>query len=155
MSVLGSHAALTLTLRNSKDTVGLKDINRGKFAHGYESKPQGVVPQPPVTPKERLGQEFEQAKDRIAGATSSARQAASDDLADIRDDIARLSDTVSKLTKQVGSEISGVAGAGAVAAKEQALSFAAEAEKVVRLNPLAALAGVFFAGLLIGIMRSR
>ena len=69
--------------------------------------------------------------------------------------MARLSDTVSKLAKQVGSDVAGVAGAGAAAAKEQAASLAAEAEKMVRRNPLAAVAGVFLAGLFIGILRSR
>jgi len=122
----------------------------------YEAKPVGAgVSSPAATPKERLGQDFEQAKDRIAGAASSAREAAGDDLANIRDDIARLSDTVAKLAKQVGSDIAGVAGAGADAAKEQAGSIAAEVEKMVRHNPLAVVAGVFLVGLFIGILRSR
>ena len=122
----------------------------------YEPKPLSAgVSSPAGTPKERLGQEFEQAKDRIAGAASSAREAAGGDLANIRDDMARLSDTVSKLAKQVGSDIAGVAGVGADAAQEQAASIVAEVEKMVRRNPLAAVAGVFFVGLFIGILRSR
>jgi ElaB/YqjD/DUF883 family membrane-anchored ribosome-binding protein len=117
----------------------------------YQPKPGADESSSAATPKERLGQEFEQAKERLAGAA----EAAGDDISNIRDDIARLSDTVSKLAKQVGSDIAGVAGAGADAAKEQATSLAAEAEKMVRRNPLAAVAGVFLVGLFIGILRSR
>ena len=123
---------------------------------GYEPKPSGSgASSPGASPTERLGQEFDQAKDRITGAASAARGAADDDLANVRDDIARLSDTVSKLAKQAGSDIAGVAGAGADAAKEQVASLAAQAEKMVRRNPIAIVAGVFFVGLFIGILRSR
>jgi hypothetical protein len=113
------------------------------------------TPSAGFSPKERLGQEIGQAKDRIAGAASAAGNAVTDDLANLRDDISRLSDTVAQLAKQVGSDVAGVAGAGAEAAKEQLASLSAGAEKMVRSNPLAVVAGVFFAGLLIGVLRSR
>jgi hypothetical protein len=108
-----------------------------------------------ISPKERFGQEFDQAKDQIAGAASPAGSAVSDDLANVRDDILRLSDTVTRLAKQVGSDVASVAGAGAEAAKEQFASLTAGAEKVARGYPLTAIAGVFFAGLFIGMLRSR
>ena len=107
------------------------------------------------SPKERFAQKFDQAKDRISDAASSGGDAAVGDLAHVRDDISRLTDTVTQLAKQVGSGVASVAGAGAEVAKEQFSSITAGAEKMVRGNLLIAIAGVFFAGLFIGRLRSR
>jgi ElaB/YqjD/DUF883 family membrane-anchored ribosome-binding protein len=103
----------------------------------------------------RLGQEFERAKDNISGAAASAKENLGDDLGNLRADIARLSETVTQLAKQVASEVGSVAEVGAGAAKEQVASMATEVENIVRRNPLGTLAGVFFVGLFIGMLRSR
>jgi hypothetical protein len=103
----------------------------------------------------RLGQEFERAKDNISGAAANAKDNLGDDLGNLRADIAKLSETVTQLAKQVASEVGSVAEVGAGAAKEQVASIATEVENVVRRNPLGTLAGVFFAGLFIGMLRSR
>jgi ElaB/YqjD/DUF883 family membrane-anchored ribosome-binding protein len=99
----------------------------------------------------RLGQEFERAKDSISGAAANAKDNLGDDLSNLRDDISRLSDTVTQLARQVASDVGSVAGAGTTAAK----SVASEVENIVRRNPLGTLAGVFIAGLLIGMLRGR
>jgi ElaB/YqjD/DUF883 family membrane-anchored ribosome-binding protein len=103
----------------------------------------------------KLGQEYERAKDNISGAAATAKDNLGDDLSKLRADIASLSDTVTQLAKQVASEVGSVAEVGAGAAKEQVTSMATEVENIVRRNPLGTLAGVFFAGLLIGMLRSR
>ena len=103
----------------------------------------------------RLGQEYERAKDNISGAAATAKDNLGDDLSKLRADIASLSDTVTQLARQVASEVGSVAEVGAGAAKEQASSMATEVENIVRRNPLGTLAGVFFAGLIIGMLRSR
>jgi hypothetical protein len=103
----------------------------------------------------RLGQEFERAKDNISGAAASAKDNLGDDFSNLRDDMAKLSDTVTQLAKQVAAEVGSVAGAGTTAAKEHVVSVATEVENIVRRNPLGTLAGVFLAGLFIGMLRSR
>ena len=103
----------------------------------------------------KLGQEFERAKDNISGAAASAKDNLSDDFSNLRDDMAKLSDTVTQLARQVASEVGSVAGAGTSAAKEHVASVATEVENIVRRNPLGTLAGVFIAGLFIGMLRSR
>ena len=103
----------------------------------------------------RLGQEFERAKDNISGAAANAKDNLGDDLGNLRADIAKLSDTVAQLAKQVASEVGSVAEVGAGAAEEQVASIANEVENIVRRNPLGTIAGVFFVGLFIGMLRNR
>ena len=103
----------------------------------------------------KFGQEFERAKDNISGAAASAKDNLGDDFGNLRDDMAKLSDTVTRLARQVASEVGSVAGAGTSAAKEQVASVATEVENIVRRNPIGTLAGVFIAGLFIGMMRGR
>jgi hypothetical protein len=103
----------------------------------------------------RLGQEYERAKDNISGAAAAAKENLGEDFSSLRADVARLSDTVTQLARQVAAEVGSVAEVGAGAAKEQVASMATEVENIVRRNPLGTLAGVFFAGLLIGMLRSR
>ena len=109
-----------------------------------------------------------------ASTQSSTSHGLTDDMGKLRDDIASLKETVARLASQasteagktirgvgqtvasqVGTAASGVAEAGselAASAKEQAKTFASELEAVARRNPLGALAGALFVGVLIGMM---
>lgn len=102
-----------------------------------------------------MAKEFEETRERVAAAASSAGTAAAGDLAALRDHMARLAETVSQLAGKVGGEIAGVAGPGAEAAKDKVASLTADAERMIRRNPLGIAAGVFIAGLVIGILRGR
>ena len=81
---------MTDVVRNIDDAANVEHIHRRNYAMGYEPKPfgSGALSEAPSR-KEDLAQEFDQAKDRIAGAASAARDAAADDLAHVRDDICK------------------------------------------------------------------
>jgi len=97
--------------------------------------------------------------DNVREDLASAREAASEDLAQLRSDLARLSETVSTLLGHQadaardtastlysgGKETLGVAQA-------QAKDAGAEMAAVIERNPLTAVAAAFGAGLLIGIL---
>jgi ElaB/YqjD/DUF883 family membrane-anchored ribosome-binding protein len=126
---------------------------------------------------EQTRSEVGEALDRgRAGAESAsvARDSLAEDMSRLRDDVASLKETLARFASQAGSEASqtlrqvgqtvatqvgtaasGVAEAGselAASAKEQAKTFASEVETMARRNPLGALAGALFVGVIIGMI---
>ena len=124
--------------------------------------------------RSEVGEAWNRGRTGIADSASAARDNLADDMSKLRDDVAGLKETLARFASQAGSEAgktirevgqtvasqvgtaaSGVAEAGselAASAKEQAKTFASELETVARRNPLGALAGALFVGVLIGMM---
>src|SRR5262245_38436541 len=162
-----------------------KDVGRGHRAAGT-SATHGRVPLAPgnqeITSMDARKESSSRAGQMPGTSHSDAQSSAADgltaDMGRLRADIASLKETVTRLASQasteagktirgvgqtvasqVGTAASGVAEASselAASAKEQAKTFASELEAVARRNPLGALAGALFVGVLIGMMsRSR
>jgi ElaB/YqjD/DUF883 family membrane-anchored ribosome-binding protein len=124
--------------------------------------------------RSEVGDALDRGRAGIAESASAARDNLADDMSKLRDDVAGLKDTLARFASQAGSEAgktirevgqsvasqvgtaaSGVAEAGselAASAKEQAKTFASELETMARRNPLGALAGALFVGVIIGMM---
>jgi ElaB/YqjD/DUF883 family membrane-anchored ribosome-binding protein len=124
--------------------------------------------------RSEVGEALDRGRAGIAESASVARDSLAEDMSRLRDDVASLKETLARFASQAGSEASqtlrqvgqtvasqvgtaasGVAEAGselAASAKEQAKTLASELETMARRNPLGALAGAVFVGVIIGIM---
>jgi len=124
--------------------------------------------------RSEVGEALDRGRAGIAESASAARDDLTEDMSRLRDDVASLKETLARFASQAGSEASqtlrqvgqtvatqlgtaasGVAEAGselAASAKEQAKTFASEVETMARRNPLGALAGALFVGVIIGMI---
>lgn len=119
----------------------------------------GSTKQHAETTAGRIGEDVQQAKERISDAASSARDDIAAELHRLIADVASLRDTVAGLAKTVAAE----AGEAATdigediksAAKDQANTLLSEFDAVVRRNPLGVVIGAFGIGMLIGMIKGR
>jgi len=124
--------------------------------------------------KNQVGDAIERGRAGIADSAYAARENMNEDMSKLREDVARLTETLSKFASEAGGEAaktarsigssvasqvssaaSSMAETGAEmasAAGERAKTFASELEGMARRQPLGALAGALFVGILIGMM---
>src|ERR1700722_14644040 len=114
-------------------------------------------------------------RDAVGAAANAAANSAGNDLQSLQADLNRLKDTVSNFMAQAADEASksaremsaNVAGrvgdmatdiaqkGSAMAATDQAKTFASEVESMARRNPIGAMAGAVMVGILIGMLGRR
>jgi ElaB/YqjD/DUF883 family membrane-anchored ribosome-binding protein len=141
---------------------------------GAESFATGGIRSQSEELKEKVGDALDKGRAGISDSALSARDSLRDDMAQLRTDLAGIKDTIARFVNessgeaastakkvgeavatQVGAAASTVAEAGsemASSAKEQVKTFASELERFARRQPLGALAGALFVGVVVGFM---
>jgi ElaB/YqjD/DUF883 family membrane-anchored ribosome-binding protein len=106
-----------------------------------------------------IGDNVQRARDKIYGATASARDDISADLHRLSADVVSLKDTVAKLAKTVAAEVGEAAtGIGediTSAAKGQGKTLLSEFDSVVRSHPFGVVIGAFAVGMFFGLQKGR